>query len=457
LVGVPVVREVIMDGQIMYTAQGGVYLVWDAQEGATGYYYKIYDGEILFDFGTITGYEYLQPGMTGPAYWIYTFDVCPWPTYEEALEDAKVSAECGLQIAQGIYTWDIDPVCDYHITMDFEYMAGEPPVITAKGEEKRGTEIILDPAEINPTESGTLQLKVQIKDGNGNLRKDQKFILRIYPADDNPAIKEAQWGGHAHAVDGGEGRPLVKIKLDRMNFLDRNNILTDEYYRVSYEAEKSTYSAGTYTATFVPHSTAARRGTIPYGGIIRFEVECNGVKQTKDLVVKVPNLVRLSPSDQFPPYKLEGGTDAHPGPPLHPKQNWNHYGTASGVKFLDNMGRRFYYEVSATKRRLCYNDMLLIYGGNFEASGTFWKILPTAHQEHTGHSNFGETNCDMNIHNLTDSDLEWISNYVLDKTKDKVTIEPNSGRDIIHDESAYNHWHFRLYENLMISDEEVNK
>jgi len=368
-----------------------------------------------------------------------------------------LQADIGAPFLIGYY-YVIEPVYgEYNITMDFEYWAGEPPVITGGEREKENSIVIgLDQNYINPTSGGTLTLSVKIFNAQGQLIPNQPFTLKIYPSNNTTNFTEEQrLGGHAHAVDGGEGRPLVKFKPEPGQVADRiNNTLKDEYYRIIYEAEKGTGNTGIYTANFVPHSTAPRRGIIPYGGVISFEVECNGIKKITDLEVKVPNLAKLSPPEAFPPYKLEGGTHEHPGPTLYSDKNWNHYGTVKGKTFLDKMGREFYFNVAKTKNRICYNDMLLIYGGNFDAIGTLWKILPSGHKEHTGHSNFGETNCDMRLDNLSDSDKTWIEDHVKLKTKDQITIEPNSHREIIHKEPERNHWHFRLFESLIKEDEE---
>jgi len=436
-----------------------VYLAWDAQEGASAYDFKADRKEGCFPPMPqyILSGDAVPEDIPQPAMGIARLDRWePGVDLATGLADSESFARDEIYLLQNEYDCYLKSIYNYQIAMEFEYLAGEPPVITATNKD---IGITLDPAEINPTSGGTLVLKVQIKRA-GTLLTNQDFTLRIYPVDDNPTHEETQKGGHAHAVDGGDGRPLVRFQPDKMNPETRSNTLFDEYYRIRYEAPKNTWASGTYTATFIPHSTAPRRGIIPYGGIIRFEVEYKGIKQTKDLVVRVPNLFKLSPSGSFPLYKLVGGNADHPGPPYSSTQNWNHYGTEKGTEFLDKMGIRFYYNCAEAKRRLCYNDMLLIYGGNFDAIGTRWKILPgdnEGHKEHTGHPNFGETNCDLNYNNLLDTDLEWISSYILARTKDKVTIAPGSGREIIHDEPDNQVWHIRLYENLMVEPEEGHK
>jgi len=449
-----------------------VYLAWDAQEGASAYDFKADCKEGCFPpmpqyilSGDAVPEDIPQPamGIARLDMWVPGDPLAAGLTYAESLARGEI---CLLQNEYDCY---LKSIYNYQIAMEFEYLAGEPPVITGTG--TKGVNITLTPPyEFDPRDTAELTLKVKVIGADNQPLPDKAFVLRIRNyqrgASDTPDTADGMsLGGHWHSDSSGLGRPIVHFKDNDTPTLGEDDDIIkirEYYYRKAYIAKKNTYSTAEYKAVFNPKGSY---GTLPVGGDLRFEVyypapETNDIAEIEEYInarqpaavkymnVRVPNLGVLGPSANGR-YSLTGGTDYHPGPPRYNNANWNHSGTAAANQLLIDMADAFYSRFHNPNTGTCtvlqYNDMFLCRGGKFELGPEyhnypFWSLDPhSSHREHYGYTAYG-VNCDFNYGILTLDERDWVINYMDEHNQDF-----SSGLPFINPEGT--HWHLRINPN----------
>lgn len=450
------------DGTVCYTAIGGAYLAWEAQSGVGNYIirgeapdnpYPIYMLTSGYEEG---GYEAPRPGCL-----LNSFSIPTGGSQETMQSMAESLAQMCIQQLSS-YTFTVEPQLDYQITMDFEYWAGEPPVVTGKGE-KDGTDIELTPKyRIDPRSNEELTLRVKILGADNQPISNQNFDLKIY-CPYNDGDDELGRGGHHHSdlYDktllanqhiNSYGRPLVHFKTESgtkaLSDPNYENLSLENYFRERYLEQKTTNNNGVYEAVFNPGDP--EYGTLPVGGFLRFAVilkinETKTIKAYRDLVVMVPAGLMRMPYSANLHYILNGGTQEHPGPsgnlPNNDSRNFNHWGTPNSNDFLIKLADDFY---AAYSKPLYYNDMLLRLGGKFDIGqddngepDSLW-VLNSSHYEHYGYARDG-ISCDLPTSNLDDDNSNWIWNYIKEKA-----LKLPSKKSRIYDEG--DHLHLRIYD-----------